>query len=54
MACGVVEILFARLGIDAEQVIDTRHKARGRRVAGIELGRLEEFPSRVRLIRTSG
>src|ERR1035437_368630 len=48
MARGVVEVLFARLGIDPEQIIDPRHNARGGGIAGVELGRLEEFPSRVR------
>jgi hypothetical protein len=54
MARGVVEVQFTRLGVDPEQVIDPRHHARSRHVAGIELGRLEELPSRVRLIWRSG
>jgi hypothetical protein len=32
MARGVVEVQFARLGVDPEQIIDPRHNARGRRV----------------------
>jgi hypothetical protein len=50
MARGVVKVLFARLGVDAEQLVDPRHNARGGRVAGVELGRFEELSSRVRLI----
>jgi hypothetical protein len=52
-ARGVVEVQFTRLGVDPKQVIDPRHHARSRHVAGIELGRLEELPARVRLIRRS-
>src|SRR5512133_2712206 len=48
MACGVVEVLFARPRVDPEQVIDSRHNARGSRIARVELGGLEELPSRVR------
>ena len=50
MARGVVKVLFARLGVDAEQLVDPGHNARGGRVAGVELGRFEELSSRVRLI----
>src|ERR1035441_1560169 len=47
MARGVVEVLFARLGVDAEQLIAQPHDARGGRIAGVELGSLEELSSRV-------
>jgi hypothetical protein len=48
VAGGVVEVQFARLGVDSEQVIDPRHHARGGRIAGVELGRLKELMSRMR------
>src|ERR1035437_4690046 len=54
MACGVVEVLFARQSVDPEQFVDPCHDARGGRIGGVELGGLEELPSRVRLIPSSG
>ena len=48
MARGVVEVLCARQGVDPEQLVDPRHDARGGRIAGVELGRLEKLPSRMR------
>src|SRR5208283_4296450 len=48
MASGDVQVLFARQSVDREQLVDLRHDARGGRIAGVELGRLEELPSRVR------
>src|ERR1017187_5214325 len=48
MARGVVEVLFARQGVEPEQLVDPRHDARGDHVARMELGRLEKLPSRMR------
>src|ERR1039458_2803815 len=48
MARGVIEVLFARQGVDPEQLVDPRHDARGDRIAGVELGRVEKLPSRMR------
>src|ERR1035437_9034696 len=48
MARGMVVVLRARLGVDPEQVVDRLHNARSRHVAGVEFGRLEELPARVR------
>src|SRR5664280_721225 len=48
VACGVIEFLLARHRVDSEQVIDQLHNARGDRVAGVELGRVEELPPQMR------
>src|ERR1039458_7275213 len=48
MARGVVEVLFARQGVEPEQLVDPRHDARGDHVVRMELGRLEKLPSRMR------
>jgi hypothetical protein len=50
----VVKVLFARQGVDAEQFVDQLHDARGDRIAGVELDRLEELPARGRLILSTG
>src|ERR1035437_10637642 len=44
----VIELPFARLGVDAEQLIDPRHHTHGDDIAGVEFGRLEELPPRMR------
>ncbi len=48
MPCGMIEVRLARQGVNAEQLIDPFHDARGDRVVGIELDRVEELPPRVR------
>src|SRR5208282_1351513 len=44
VACGVTEFLLACQGVDSEQLIDPFYDARGNRVVGVELDRIEELP----------
>src|ERR1039457_1975009 len=48
VACGMVELVLTRQGVDPEQVIDQFHDASGDCILGVELDRIEEFPPGVR------
>src|SRR5450759_797667 len=48
VACGEIELVLTRQGVDPEQLIDQFHDARGDCVLGVELDRIEELPPGVR------